>query len=82
MYKIDTTKDECSFNYKESLTIYGYFSPESFLQVKRLQMEFFDAINKITQVEENDEPNIEKPFYFFELGLPLKRMLEYLNPSK
>ena len=82
MYKIEDLDGECNFKYKENLTIYGYFSPESYLEVKRLQMEFFDAINAITQVEEGKEPNIEKPFYFFELGIPLKRMLEYLNPSK
>ena len=58
------------------------FSPESYEKVKELQLEFFHAINKITQVEEDKEPNIEKPFYFFELGMPLKRMLEYLSPSK
>ena len=47
-------------------------------KLEHINRELKDIIKK----EEDSNPTLEKPFYFFGIGLPLKKMCSYMNPPK
>lgn len=80
MYELNPDTKGRFYKKKESLHTYGYFSNSEYIAFKKLFAEFFKKLNEVIHEEERDNPNIEKPFYFFGEALPLKRMYEYLHP--
>ena len=66
----------------DSLFTQGYFSENVYKDFRTLYFEFFDKIQTIIHEDEKDDPTIEKPFFFSTQVLPLKKMFDYLHPTK
>ena len=64
---------------KEGFSSMFFFSKEQFKKVMLLYEEFTDKLNKI-EIESNSI-QIEKPYYLFTFGMPLKQVIEEIGKT-
>ncbi|UYP45243.1 hypothetical protein NEF87_001528 [Candidatus Lokiarchaeum ossiferum] len=59
-----------------------YLSKNAYCSYRKKLEQINRELKEVIKKEETLNPTIEKPFYFFGIGLPLKKMCSYMNPPK
>ena len=79
IYKLKTKPDGKMFKRKDIFSTVAYNSEKSHLILQKMMSELLKKFNEATDAEEEEFPDIEKPYHFLAFGMPLKQMMEYLK---
>ncbi|QEE17397.1 hypothetical protein DSAG12_03232 [Promethearchaeum syntrophicum] len=78
IYELDPAKNSM-FKKKSVYSIVAYNSKDSHHLLHQMMNELVIKFNEATAGEEDEFPDLEKPYYFLSFGMPLKKMMEYLK---
>ena len=81
LIKSNNSKDSMN-NGPDIFEFSTYLSEETFKMYKQKLTEINRELRIHLKKEGDTNPHIEKPFYFFGIGLPLKKICKYMNPPK
>ena len=80
VYELDKNQDSIKmFKRRDILGSVAWNSEKSHLILQKLLKELLQKFNELTEQEEKDFPDIEKPYHYITFGMPLKLMMEYLK---
>jgi hypothetical protein len=79
IYKLENKPDGSMFKRKDIYNTVAYNSEKSHLILQKMMSELLKNFNEATDAEEEEFPDIEKPYHFLAFGMPLKLMMEYLK---
>jgi len=78
IYELDPAKG-AMFKKKGVYSIIAYSSKTSHDLLHEMMNDLVVKFNEATAGEEEELPDLEKPYYFVSCGMPLKMMMEYLK---
>ena len=80
VYKLDTSPDsKHMFKRKDIYNNVAWNSEKSHILLQKMMKDVLKKFSEETDAEEEEFPDIEKPYHFLSFGMPLKLMMEYLK---
>ncbi|MHA1613035.1 MAG: winged helix-turn-helix domain-containing protein [Promethearchaeota archaeon] len=82
IYGLEQKKSGTQIFTKKTLKAFGYFDEGSYQKLRELFGKFFNEIAEISNKAEENDPTIEKPYYFLMNVIPMKEVYDFLFRKK
>jgi len=82
IYELDADDESLLFKRHDIYSIIAYNSKKAHELLHKMMNELVVKFNKAIAEEEQEFPDLEKPYHFIASGMPLKMMMEYLKKQK